>query len=61
MKNANKKDRIIKHFKRWNIWRKKTLSNRIHIFLVLIGIRKDIYCDITCLPGELDQWKEKQY
>lgn len=61
MKNVSKKDRIIKHFKRWNIWRKKCECSRIHKFLVLVGIRKDIACDIICLPGELDQWKEKQY
>lgn len=61
MKNVSKKDGIIKHFKRWNIWRKRNINGRMHKFLVLVGIRKSPTLYFTCLPGELDQWKEKQY
>ena len=32
--------KIIKHFKRWNVWRKGCLNSRTHKFLVLIGFIK---------------------
>lgn len=32
--------KLIKHFKRWNKWRKNCLNSRAHKFLVLIGIVK---------------------
>lgn len=59
MKFKNKLDKTIKHIKRWCIWNKRCKCSRIHKFLVLIGVRKDIACTITCLPGELDHLSAK--
>lgn len=41
--------KIIKHFRRWNIWRKNNLNSKLHKFLVLIGFIKSptLGCIIT--------------
>lgn len=44
--------KLIKHFRRWNIWRKGCLNNRTHKFLVLIGFRKSPTLTFTMLPEE---------
>lgn len=38
MKSLNHLKRIARHVRRWNKWRKRNLNNKLHKFLVLIGI-----------------------
>lgn len=47
--------KIIKHFRRWNIWRKHCYNTHFYKFLVLIGMRKSPTMVFTLLPEE---WQE---
>lgn len=43
---------MIKHIRRWNIWRKRCLNGPIYKFLVLIGISKSPTMMFITLPEE---------
>ena len=46
---------IIKHFRRWNIWRKKSLNGCIHKLFVLFRIIRSPTFEQIMLPEELDE------
>lgn len=43
---------LIKHFRRWNIWRKCSLNNKLYKFLVLFGVIKSPTMTTVFLPEE---------
>ena len=43
---------MIKHIRRWNIWRKDNLNSRFYKFLVLIGVVMSPTMCFTLLPEE---------
>lgn len=45
--------RIIRHIKRWNIWRKKNTNGKLHHILVLFGIIKSPTFASVLLPEEI--------
>lgn len=45
--------RIIKHIRRWNIWRKDNRNSRLHKLLVLLGLRQSPTLNFVFLPEEL--------
>lgn len=44
--------KIIRHFKRWNIWRKHNCNSKLHQFLVLIGLSNSPTLGSVLLPEE---------
>lgn len=50
--------KIFKHIKHWNKWRTFVLSDPLHKFLVLIGLRKDITFDWIPTDQEEKQIQE---
>lgn len=44
---------LIKHFRRWNIWRKRSLNNKLYKFLVLFGVIKSPTMATVFLPEEI--------
>lgn len=51
--------KIIKHFRRWNIWRKRCGNSTVYKFLVLIGMRKSPTMEFTLLPEEWQEYEER--
>ena len=47
--------KIIKHFRRWNIWRKHCLNSNLNKFLVLIGFIKSPTMSHVLLPEEREE------
>lgn len=47
--------RLIKHFRRWNIWRKHNVNHKLHKFLVLIGFTKSPTMTYVLLSEELEE------
>lgn len=47
--------RLIKHIRRWNIWRKYNGNSRMHKLLVLIGLIHSPTMRMVLLPEELEQ------
>lgn len=47
-------NKLVKHIRRWNIWRKNNLNCKLHKFLVLIGFIKSPTFSYTLLPEEYD-------
>ena len=45
---------LIKHFRRWNIWRKRNCNGRLHKILVLFGVTKSPTMATVLLPEEVD-------
>ena len=43
---------LIKHFRRWNIWRKNAMNSKLHKFLVLFGVIKSPTMATVFLPEE---------
>lgn len=43
---------ILKHIRRWNIWKKRCANSWIHKILVLFGLRESITFKMTLLPEE---------
>ena len=46
-------EKLIRHIRRWNYWRKHNVNGRIHHFLVLIGFIKSPTFNFTILPEEV--------
>ena len=51
--------RIIKHIRRWNIWRKDNRNSRLHKLLVLLGLRQSPTLNFVFLPEEL--WPDQRF
>lgn len=51
---------LIKHIRRWNIWRKKNINGPVHKVLVLLGFRKSPTMTLTLLPEEIPGWLQKK-
>ena len=45
-------NKLVKHIRRWNIWRKNNLNCKLYKFLVLIGFIKSATFSYTLLPEE---------
>ena len=45
-------NRLIKHIRRWNIWRKCNKNSKLHKFFVLIGFTKSPSMSYVLLPEE---------
>lgn len=45
----------IVHFRRWNIWRKRSLDSKMHKLLVLFGIIKSPSMCFVLLPEEKEE------
>lgn len=43
---------MIKHIRRWNLWRKDCLNGKIYIFLVLVGVATSPSLQFILLPEE---------
>ena len=43
-------NRLIKHIKRWNIWRKHNINSKLHKFFVLINFIKSPTMMSVLLP-----------
>lgn len=50
--------KLIRHFKRWNIWRKHNGNGKLHHFLVLIGLIKSPTMGGVWLEEEMAEWIE---
>ena len=47
---------MIKHIRRWNIWRKKCMNGKIHKLLVLVGLRWSPTFAMELLPEEVNKF-----
>lgn len=47
--------KLIRHFKRWNHWRKRNTNSKLHQFLVLIGLHNSPTMNHVILKEE---WEE---
>ena len=47
--------KLIRHFKRWNHWRKRNVNSKFHQFMVLIGLHNSPTM-MQVIPEE--EWKE---
>lgn len=47
--------KIIKHIKRWNVWRKHNVNSKLHKILVLFGIIKSPTLAFTLIPEEYEE------
>lgn len=52
---------MIKHIRRWNIWRKRNVNSRLHKFLVLIGFVKSPTMCTVILPEEEKEILDRIY
>ena len=52
---------MIKHIRRWNIWRKHCMNSPFHKFLVLVGFIKSPTMSFTFLPEEWLAYEEKMH
>lgn len=50
--------RLIKHFKRWNKWRKGCFNSRLYKFLVLIGLVKSPSFAWTFTDDEISEMRK---
>ena len=48
--------KIIKHIRRWNLWRKYCLNSPIYKLCVLLGLEKSETLALTLLPEEQDEF-----
>ena len=46
--------KIIKHIRRWNIWRKRNMNGPVYKLLVLFGLVKSSTMARVLLPEEID-------
>lgn len=49
---------MIKHIRRWNIWRKENANGPIYQFMVLIKCVKSPTFELCLLPEEVDKIRE---
>ena len=47
---------IIKHIRRWNLWRKYCLNPPTYKLFVLLGLKKSATLALTLLPEEQDEF-----
>ncbi len=47
---------IIKHIRRWNLWRKHCLNPFTYKLVVLLGLEKSATLALTLLPEEQDEF-----
>lgn len=47
--------KLIRHFKRWNVWRKRNGNSKLHQFLVLIGLHNSPTMNQVILKEEWDE------
>ena len=47
---------IIKHIRRWNLWRKYCLNSPAYKLFVLLGMEKSETLALTLLPEEQDEF-----
>ena len=50
--------RLIRHIRRWNIWRKRNINGPLHHILVLFGLVKSPTMAFMLLPEEIFDIKE---
>jgi len=50
--------KIIRHIKRWNKWRKNCLNSKFHKFLVLVGIIKSPTMPLILLDDEIKAFQD---
>ena len=48
--------KIIKHIRRWNLWRKYCLNPPTYKLFVLLGLKKSETLALTLLPKEQDEF-----
>lgn len=48
---------MIKHIRRWNIWRKRSMNSTPYKLFVLFGIIKSPTFSLTMLPEEAEEFK----
>lgn len=46
-------NKLIKHIRRWNLWRKNCMNSKFHKFLVLFGVTKSPTMATIFLPEEI--------
>lgn len=51
--------KIIKHFRRWNIWRKRSCNGKLYKILVLLGVTKSPTMTTVLLPEEIGKWPDR--
>ena len=51
---------MIKHIRRWNIWRKGCLNGPVHKVLVLFGLRKSPTFELMKVCSELEVDEDEQ-
>ena len=51
--------KLIRHFKRWNIWRKHNGNGNLHHFLVLIGLVNSPTMNLVFTQEEWDEYHNK--
>lgn len=54
-------NKLVKHIRRWNIWRKNNLNCKLHKFLVLIGFVKSPTFSYILLPEEIEDIWNKDF
>ena len=47
---------LIKHIRRWNLWRKRCLNSPTYKLFVLLGLEKSGTLVLTLLPEEQDEF-----
>jgi hypothetical protein len=50
--------KIIKHIRRWNLWRKYCLNSPTYKLFVLLGLKKSATLALTLLPEEQDEFEK---
>lgn len=49
-------NKLIKHIRRWNLWRKNCMNSKLHKILVLFGVIKSPTMATIFLPEEVGTW-----
>lgn len=49
-------NKLIKHIRRWNLWRKNCMNSKLHKFLVLFGVVKSPTMATVFLHDEIEEF-----
>ena len=49
-------NKLIKHIRRWILWRKNCMNSKLHKFLVLFGVVKSPTMATVFLPDEIEEF-----
>lgn len=49
-------NKLIKHIRRWNLWRKNCMNSKLHKIFVLFGVTKSPTMATIFLPEEVGKW-----